>query len=102
MEMELSTGETEQKFVDAILSVMGGRIARGEINRQTHLIIDLSMSSIELLNLIIACEREIGVSPVDGDNLDETFSTVGRAVDALHRMRAAKVGAKATSDHQAS
>jgi len=102
METEWSVGETEQKFVDAILSVMRDRIARGEINRQTHLIIDLSMSSIDLLNLIIACEREIGVSPVDSDNLDETFSTVGRAVEALHRMRTSRVRARATSDRQAS
>lgn len=102
METEWSTGETEQKFIDAILSVLGGRIARGDITGQTHLITDLSMSSIELLNLILACEREIGVSPVDGDNLDETFSTVGRAVEALHRLRTSKAGVKATNDRQVS
>jgi acyl carrier protein len=90
METKWSVAETEQKFVDAILSVVGSRVARGGITRQTHLINDLSMSSIELLKLILACEREIGVSPVDNDDLAETLSTVGRAVEALHQLREAK------------
>jgi acyl carrier protein len=43
------------------------------------------MSSIELLKLMVACERKMGVSPIDNDDLAETLSTVGRTVEALHR-----------------
>jgi acyl carrier protein len=102
METEWSVAETEQKFVDAILSVVGSRVARQSITRQTRLIEDLSMSSIELLKLIVACEREIGVSPADNDDLAETLSTVGRAVEALHQLRVSKPRAKASGDYRAS
>jgi acyl carrier protein len=87
METEWSLAETRQKFVDAILSVVGSRISREDITSQTSLIDDLSMSSIELLKLMLACDREIGVSPADDDDLVETLSTVGRAVEALHALK---------------
>jgi hypothetical protein len=53
METEWGVAETEQKFVDTILLV-GSRVWRGSITRQTCLIDDLSMSSIALLKLIVA------------------------------------------------
>lgn len=90
METEWSVARTEQKFVDAICSVIGNRIAREDITSQTRLIDDLSMSSIELLKLMLACDQEIGVSPADDDDLAETLSTVGRAAQALHALRWSK------------
>jgi len=87
MDAEWSLATTEQKLVDAIVSVVGGRIARETITSQSRLIDDLSMSSIELLKLMLACEQELGVSPADDDDLAETLSTVGRAAKALHALR---------------
>lgn len=82
-----NVAQTEHEFIDALLSVVGGRVSRGDIARGTRLVDDLAMTSIELLQLILACEREIGASPADNDDLAETLSTVGAAVDALHQLR---------------
>jgi acyl carrier protein len=90
METECSIAETEQRFVDAIMSVVGSRVSRESITSQTRLIDDLSMRSIELLKLMLACEREIGISPADDDDLAHTLSTVGSAVEALHGLRMLK------------
>lgn len=89
-----NVAQTEHEFIEALLSVVGKRVSRGAITRATRLVDDLAMTSIEILQLILACEREIGASPADNDDLAETLSTVGAAVDALHQLRnASAVGA---------
>lgn len=89
-----NVAQTEHEFIEALLSVVGKRVSRAAITRATRLVDDLAMTSIEILQLILACEREIGASPADSDDLAETLSTVGAAVDALHQLRnASAVGA---------
>jgi acyl carrier protein len=81
--MNPPTQPTLQSFQRLIEQIRGGEPLAAVAGRDTRLVEDLGMASLELIALVYLCEQTFEVSLVRLSGQLETLRTAGQCVDAL-------------------
>lgn len=75
--------EIEAKVIDIVAEQMG--VDKSEITRETNFQTDLNADSLDIVELLMAFEEQLGAKIPEEQA--EKIHTVGQAIDAIKSMR---------------